>query len=78
VYGPSCFEVELDIVKLKYKSSGCDHIPADLLQAGGEELLSEIHKSIKSIYNKEKLPDQWKKSIIVPVHKRVIKLLQSL
>jgi hypothetical protein len=28
-----------------------------------------IHKLINSIWNKEELPDQWKKSIIVPVHK---------
>jgi hypothetical protein len=28
-----------------------------------------IHKLINSIWNKEELPDQWKESIIVPVHK---------
>jgi hypothetical protein len=37
-------------------------------------LLSAIHKLINSVWNKEELPDQWKESIIVPVHKRVIKL----
>jgi cytochrome b len=47
---------------------------AELIQAGGETLLSEIHKLINSVWNKEELPDQWKESIIVPVHKRVIKL----
>jgi hypothetical protein len=25
---------------------------------------------MKSIWNKEELPDQWKESIIVPVHKK--------
>jgi hypothetical protein len=29
-----------------------------------------IHELINSIWNKEKLPDQWKESIIIPVHKR--------
>jgi hypothetical protein len=29
-----------------------------------------IHKLIYSIWNKEELPDQWKRSIIVPVHKK--------
>jgi hypothetical protein len=33
-------------------------------------LLSAIHKLINSVWNKEELPDQWKKSIIVPVHKK--------
>jgi hypothetical protein len=32
--------------------------------------VSVIHKLINSIWNKEELPDQWKESIIVPVHKK--------
>jgi hypothetical protein len=39
-------------------------------QAGGEILLSAIHKLINSVCNKEELPYQWKESIIVPVHKK--------
>jgi hypothetical protein len=39
-------------------------------QAGGELLLSVIHKLINSVWNKEELPEQWKESIIVPVHKK--------
>jgi hypothetical protein len=41
-----------------------------MIQAGGEILLSAIHKLINCIFNKEELPDQWKESIIVPVHKK--------
>jgi hypothetical protein len=67
VPGPSRLEVEIAIAKLKkYKSQGSDQIPAELVQAGGETLLSEIHKLINSIWNKEGLPDQWKESSIVP------------
>jgi hypothetical protein len=70
VPGPSHLEVEISIAKLKkYKSSGSDQIPAELYQAGGEILVSVIHKLINSIWNKEELPDQWKESIIVPIHK---------
>jgi hypothetical protein len=65
---PSPFKVESAIAKLKmYKSPGSDQIPAELIQARDELLLSKIHKLIKSISHKEKLPEQWKKSIIVPV-----------
>jgi hypothetical protein len=46
----------------KYKSPGSDQIPAELIQAGGQILLSEIHKLINSVWNKEELPDQWKES----------------
>jgi hypothetical protein len=44
-------------------------IPAELYQAGGETLVYVIHKLITLIWNKEELPDQWKESIIVPIHK---------
>jgi hypothetical protein len=69
VPGPSRLEVEIAIAKLKkYKSPGSDQIAAELIQAGGEILLSVIHKLINSVWNK-KLLDQWKESIIVPIHK---------
>jgi hypothetical protein len=59
VSGPSRLEVETAIAKLKkYKSPGSDQIPAELIQAGGEMLLSAIHKLINSIWNEEELPDQ--------------------
>jgi hypothetical protein len=32
--------------------------------------VSVIHKTVNSIRNKEKLPDQWKGSIIIPVQKK--------
>jgi sorting nexin-29 len=68
---PSASEVEVAVRKLKrYKSPGVDQIPAQLIQAGGETLLSEIHKLIKLIWNKKELPDQWKESIVVPIHKK--------
>jgi hypothetical protein len=58
---PSPFEVEIAVAKLKrYKVSGTDQIPAELIQAGDETLRSEIQKLINSIWNKEELPDLWK------------------
>jgi hypothetical protein len=70
----SAAEVEVAIRKIeRYKAPGSDQIPAVLIQAGVETLHSEIHKLIMLIWNKE-LPHQWKESIVVPIHKRVIKL----
>jgi hypothetical protein len=67
---PILFEVEIAIAQFKrYKSSVSDQILAELIQAGGEIVHSKTHKPINSICNKEKLPDQLKESIIVPVHK---------
>jgi hypothetical protein len=58
VPGPRHFKVEVAIAKLnKYNSPGNDQIPTELIQAGGEMLLSVIHKLINSVWNKEELPD---------------------
>jgi hypothetical protein len=74
---PSASEVEVAIGKLKsYKSPGIDQIPAELIQAGGETVSSEIHKLIKLIWYKEELLHQWKESIVVPIQKMVIKLTE--
>jgi hypothetical protein len=71
VSGPSRAEVEIAIGKFKrYKLTGIDQILAELIRAGGKILLSAIHKLINYIWNKEEFPDQWKRSIIVPIHKK--------
>jgi hypothetical protein len=71
---PSASEFEVAFAKLKrYKSPGVDKISAEQIQAGGETWRSEIHKLTKLIWNKE-LPRRWKKSIVVPIQKRAIKL----
>jgi len=44
-------------------------IPAELVKAGGRTICLEICKLITSIW-KEKLPEEWKESIIVPIHKK--------
>jgi hypothetical protein len=46
--------LEIAIAKLKnYKSPDSDQIPAELIEVGGEILLSAIHKPSHSIWNKE-------------------------
>jgi hypothetical protein len=47
-----------------------DQVSAELIQAGDKILCSKIHNVINYIWNKEKLPDQWKESITVPVHRK--------
>ena len=37
---------------------------------GGRTIRCAIHKLIISIWNKEELPEEWKESIIVPIHKK--------
>jgi hypothetical protein len=71
---PSPFEVEIPTAKLKrYKSPARHQILAELIQAKGETLRSEIHRVINSIWNKQELPHQWKESTVLSIHK-VIKM----
>jgi hypothetical protein len=58
----------------KYKSPGSGQIPAELVQAGGEILRSEIRKLGISVWSKDEVSDQWKGSIIVPVYKKEDKI----
>jgi hypothetical protein len=68
---PSVLEVELAIKKLKsQKLPGIDQIPAELIKAGGRTISCSIHKLVISVWNKEELPEEWKQSIIVPIHKK--------
>lgn len=56
----------MNLTILIHKSPCIDQIPAELIKAGSRM----IHKFINSVQNKEKLPEQWKKSIIVPIFRK--------
>jgi hypothetical protein len=59
VAGPSYFEVEISVAKLrKCKLPDINQILAELIQAEGETL-SEIPRLMNYVWNKEELPDQW-------------------
>jgi hypothetical protein len=76
VLEPSLVKIEITIRKFKrYKSPETEKIPAELTKAQGETLCSEIHRLICCIWNKEELPQQWKESITVPIHKKGDKTL---
>ena len=42
-----------------------NQIPAELIQDGGNSLLTEIYKLVLAVWKNEMLPEQWKESIIV-------------
>jgi hypothetical protein len=59
-------------LKKKIKSPDNGQIPAELIQAGGVILRSDVHKLITSIRKNEELPGQWKGSITTPIKKEKI------
>ena len=62
--------IHLSKVAGNHKSPGIDQIPAELIKAGGRTIRGVIHKLIIAIWNKEELPEEWKESVIVPIHKK--------
>ena len=65
-------EIEAAIAKLKKrKSPGVDNIPAEEIQAAGSVGLDIVlFELCRQIWNTECFPQNWKKSVIVPIHKK--------
>jgi hypothetical protein len=54
----------------RYKLPGTDENLAELIQTGGGILHFDMHKVIRSLWNKEELPQLWKLSIIILIYKK--------
>jgi hypothetical protein len=68
---PTAFEVEVATKHTHtHKSPDTDQTPAELIKATGRTIYYEIHKLIIFIWNKEKLSEKWKESIIIPIYKK--------
>ncbi|CAF2065175.1 unnamed protein product [Rotaria magnacalcarata] len=64
-------EIENAIDKLKKnKSPGTDGITAEMLQAGGKQLVSNIHELCNRAWKEEAIPDDWGRSILIPIPKK--------
>ncbi|CAF1359303.1 unnamed protein product [Rotaria magnacalcarata] len=64
-------EVQAAINSLKRnKSSGSDGVTAEMLQAGGEPLSRQIHKLCNKAWHEGTIPEEWGKSILVPIPKK--------
>ena len=70
VYNISTEEIKEVINEMpKEKACGADNIPAELLQCMGEEGIEIITKLINMIYKSGHIPEDFKKSIFVPLPK---------
>lgn len=68
---PTLEEVTKAIQRLKNnKAPGIDAIPAECLKLGGPVLYQKIHELIVLIWDSETLPESWKQSVIIPLHKK--------
>ena len=64
-------EIKSTITKLKSgKAKGIDDIHAEILKAGGDVVVSELHKLFNMIWKKENVPSDWRKGIITCLPKK--------
>ena len=64
-------EVEKAIRSLKcHKSPSSDGITAEMLQGGGEQLARQIHQLCNKAWHEGTIPEEWSKSILVPIPKK--------
>ena len=64
-------EVEFAIKDLKVgKSPGCDLVTSKMIKASGEQGLDVYHHLCKKICHQGKWPQEWKKSIFIPIPKK--------
>ena len=68
---PSHNEIRVAIQRLKNnKTAGPDGLPAELFQAGGDELLSSMHQLIYRIWLEKSMPSDWNLSALCSVLKK--------
>ena len=64
-------EVEAAVKSLeKRKSPGIDNIPGELVQAGGDAVISALHKICNTIWQTGEWPIPWTQSLIITLPKK--------
>jgi len=64
-------EVKKAIRNLKNnKTAGTDGIHPELINYGVNKLLNRMYEVVRQIWEEERIPEEWNKTIIVPIHKR--------
>uniref|UniRef100_UPI003AF8651C RNA-directed DNA polymerase n=1 Tax=Thiolapillus sp. TaxID=2017437 RepID=UPI003AF8651C len=64
-------EVEAALQSLKKrKSTGVDNIPAELVQAGGEDVISALTAICNKIWHTGKWPTPWTQSLVITLPKK--------
>jgi len=52
------------------KAAGTDGIHPDLIKYRGNKLLNRIYELVRQIWEEERIPEEWKETIIVPIYKK--------
>jgi len=50
--------------------AGTDGIHLELIKDRGDKLLNRMYELVRQIWEEERIPEEWKETIIVPIQKR--------
>ena len=53
-----------------HKAAGTNGIHPELIKYRGNKLLNRMYELVRQIWEEERIPEEWKETIIVPTHKR--------
>ncbi|XP_073832850.1 uncharacterized protein [Musca autumnalis] len=67
---PGQDEVKTAINRLNNKAAGDVDLPAELFKTGDDDLIRSMHQVVSTIWQEERVPDDWNLSILCPVHKK--------
>jgi len=64
-------EIRSGIKSLKIgKATEIDNIPSEAIYAGGEVSVEALYKLLNKIWREEKIPDEWKRVLLVKLPKK--------
>ena len=52
------------------KAAGTDGIHPELIKYRGSKLLNRIYEQVRQIWEEERIPEEWKETIIAPIYKK--------
>ena len=76
--GISRNEVKVAISRMKNgNATGMDMIPVEMWKCLGEEGIDMLWDLMKGIYKQEKIPTEWRDSVIIPIYKEKGDVIQD-
>lgn len=68
--GPNKVEIEIIMRNLvNGKAAGTDGVKNEYIKYGNEETLDEMYRIIKKVWSSNEMPEQWKRSVQIPIPK---------
>ena len=68
---PTIEDVKKTMRNLKnYKEAGNDGIHPELIKYRRNKLMNRIYEVVRQIWEEERIPEKWNKTIIVPIYKK--------